>query len=71
MIWIALTLWVLIGIYAFYLELASTPKYQVQEYFDDNKLGLLVLFLMYCSIGIVILLFSWLDGNSNNDYKGI
>ena len=37
MIWIALTLWVLIGIYAFYLELASTPKYQVQEYFDDNK----------------------------------
>ena len=61
MIWIALTLWVLIGIYAFYLEVRRTTKNQMQDYYDNSKLELLSIFVIYCIIGIVVLLFSWLE----------
>ena len=60
MIWI-LTIWISIGIYAFYLELTNIPINEVRTYYETDKVKFLLVFFLYCVVGALFLLFGWLE----------
>lgn len=61
--WIFILVWIMLGILAFYLEVKNTTREQMIMFFDDRKLELFVVFITYCIIGALFLVFSLLEDN--------
>ena len=62
MIWIIfIVIWILLGIFAFYLEVKNTTKEQMLAFYGDRLGELFIVFLVYCLMGAIFLMFFLLD----------